>query len=317
MLVYKSFREELGKLLVEVGEKVENVVVVTADVGKPTRAIMFGERFKDRYFNVGIAEQHMIGFAAGLAVAGAIPIVTGFAVFIMRGWEQIRNSVARMNLNVKIVATHAGYSDHADGASHQALEDIALMRTLPNMVVVVPADVADLRRCFEKLVLRYRGPVYLRLGRDYAPPVTEDIDYEYEVGKAYLIREGYDIAIMGVGVVLHEALKAAEELARLGISTAVVNILNVKPIDVEAIVSVAKKTGRVIVVEEHMVYGGVGGAVAEVLAQRCPVPMRVIGAETFGRSARSHEELLSYYGLDSRSIVKVALEMVKSGGRDS
>jgi transketolase len=309
---YKSFREELGKLLVDVGEKAENVVVVTADVGKSTRAIMFGEKFKDRYFNVGIAEQHMIGFAAGLAVAGAIPVVTGFATFIMRGWEQIRNSVARMNLNVKIVATHAGYSDHADGASHQALEDIALMRALPNIVVVVPADVADLRRCFEKLVLKYKGPVYIRLGRDYAPSITEDIEYDYEIGRAYVIREGHDVAIMSAGVVLYEALKAAEDLAKLGISASVINVLNVKPIDVEAIVSIAKKTGRIVVVEEHMVFGGIGSAIAEVLAQKYPVLMRIIGASTFGRSAKSHEELLSYYGLDGKSIAKTVLEVIRN-----
>jgi transketolase len=306
----KSFREEFGKLLIEIGEKSDRVVVVTADVGLSTRASMFGEKFRNRYFNVGIAEQHLIGFAAGLAIAGAIPIATAFAVFILRGWEQIRNSVARMNLNVKIVATHAGYSDHADGASHQALEDIALMRVLPNMAVVVPADTADLRRCFEKLVLEYRGPTYIRLGRDYAPPVTEDVDYEYEVGKAYILKDGHDVAIIGAGVVLHEALVAAKELDKRGISACVVNLLNIKPIDVDTIVAVAKKTGRVVVVEEHMVYGGVGSAVAEILVQRYPVPMRLLGATSFGRSAKSQQELLSYYGLDSKSIIKTVLEVM-------
>ncbi|MCC6015631.1 MAG: transketolase family protein [Desulfurococcaceae archaeon] len=306
----KSFREEFGKLLIEIGEKSDRVVVVTADVGLSTRASMFGEKFRDRYFNVGIAEQHLIGFAAGLAIAGAIPIATAFAEFILRGWEQIRNSVARMNLNVKIVATHAGYSDHADGASHQALEDIALMRVLPNMAVVVPADTADLRRCFEKLVLEYRGPTYIRLGRDYAPPVTEDVDYEYEVGKAYILKDGHDVAIIGAGVVLHEALVAAKELDKRGISACVVNLLNIKPIDVDTIVAVAKKTGRVVVVEEHMVYGGVGSAVAEILVQRYPVPMRLLGATSFGRSAKSQQELLSYYGLDNKSIIKTVLEVM-------
>jgi transketolase len=306
----KSFREEFGKLLIEIGEKSDRVVVVTADVGLSTRASMFGEKFRDRYFNVGIAEQHLIGFAAGLAIAGAIPIATAFAEFILRGWEQIRNSVARMNLNVKIVATHAGYSDHADGASHQALEDIALMRVLPNMAVVVPADTADLRRCFEKLVLEYRGPTYIRLGRDYVPPVTEDVDYEYEVGKAYILKDGHDVAIIGAGVVLHEALVAAKELDKRGISACVVNLLNIKPIDVDTIVAVAKKTGRVVVVEEHMVYGGVGSAVAEILVQRYPVPMRLLGATSFGRSAKSQQELLSYYGLDSKSIIKTVLEVM-------
>jgi len=306
----KSFREEFGKLLIEIGEKSDRVVVVTADVGLSTRASMFGEKFRNRYFNVGIAEQHLIGFAAGLAIAGAIPVATAFAEFILRGWEQIRNSVARMNLDVKIVATHAGYSDYADGASHQALEDIALMRVLPNMAVVVPADTADLRRCFEKLVLEYRGPTYIRLGRDYAPPVTEDVDYEYEVGKAYILKDGHDVAIIGAGVVLHEALVAAKELDKRGVSAYVVNLLNIKPIDVDTIVAVAKKTERVVVVEEHMVYGGVGSAVAEVLVQRYPVPMRLLGATSFGRSAKSQQELLSYYGLDSKSITKTVLEVM-------
>ena len=307
----RSFRETFGELLVALGRKRSDVVVVTADVGKSTRAYRFGEIFKDRYFNVGISEQHMIGFAAGLALAGAIPIVTAFAMFIMRAWEQIRNSVARMNLNVKIVATHAGYSDYADGASHQSLEDIALMRVIPNMNVVVPADIADLRRCFEKLVVDIKGPVYIRIGRDYAPPITEDLDYEFELGKAYILRDGYDVAIMGSGVVLYEALKAAEELKKYGVSAAVVNILSVKPIDTQTIVSIAEKTGRVVTVEEHSIYGGVGSAVAEVLAQEYPVPMRILGAKTFGRSAKSQKELLDYFELNDKAIVKACLDLVK------
>jgi transketolase len=178
------------------------------------------------------------------------------------------------------------------------------------MTVVVPADTADLRRCFEKLVLEYRGPTYIRLGRDYVPPVTEDVDYEYEVGKAYILKDGHDVAIIGAGVVLHEALVAAKELDKRGISACVVNLLNIKPIDVDTIVAVAKKTERVVVVEEHMVYGGVGSAVAEILVQRYPVPMRLLGATSFGRSAKSQQELLSYYGLDSKSIIKTVLEVL-------
>jgi len=310
-----SFRDVFGELLVEIGKEAGEVVVVTADVGKSTRAYKFGELFRDRYFNVGISEQHMVSFAAGLASVGAIPIVTAFASFMMRAWEQIRNSVARMNLNVKIVATHAGYSDHADGASHQMLEDIALMRVLPNMSVFVPADVYDLRRCFKRLVLDVRGPVYMRLGRDYSPHITRDLDYECELGKAQVLREGHDVAIMGSGVVLHEALIAAEELEEMGISAAVVNILFAKPLDVETIVRIARKTGRVVTVEEHMVYGGVGGAVAEVLAQTYPVPMKILGSTSFGRSAKSQKELIEYFNLGRRSIVKACLELVGHGNR--
>ncbi|MEL9940694.1 MAG: transketolase family protein [Ignisphaera sp.] len=313
----KSFRDALGELLVEIGEEDQNVAVVTADVGKSTRAIKFGEIFKDRYFNVGISEQHMITFAAGLARAGAKPVVVAFAAFIMRAWEQIRNSVARMNLNVKIVATHAGYSDFADGSSHQMLEDIALMRVLPNMNVVVPADVGDLRRCLKRIVVEVKNPTYVRIGRDYSPPVTEDMDYRCELGKAYVLREGHDVAIMGSGPILYEALQAAKELEKMGISVAVVNVLSVKPIDREAIVKIAKSVGRIVTVEEHMVFGGVGSAIAEVVAQEYPVPMKMIGATTFGRSARSQQELLEFFGLDRKAIVKACLEVVKNRDRNA
>mgnify|MGYP001626172532 CR=1 FL=1 len=311
----QSFRDVLGELLVEIGNEDQNVVVITADVGKSTRAAKFGEVFKDRYYNVGISEQHMITFAAGLAAIGAKSVVVAYAAFIMRAWEQIRNSVARMNLNVKIIATHSGYSNYADGSSHQMLEDIALMRVIPNMNVVVPADVHDLRRCLKKLVIETRGPVYIRIGRDYSPPITFGIEYDCELGKAYLLRDGHDIAIMGSGVVLYEALQAAEELKKMGISVAVVNVLSVKPIDRETILNVAKKTGRVVTVEEHMVFGGVGSAIAEVLAQEYPVPMRILGSTTFGRSAKSHQELLEYFNLDKKAIVKAVLEVISHGNR--
>ncbi|MCS7111816.1 MAG: transketolase family protein [Ignisphaera sp.] len=310
-----GMRDVVGEMLAELGEEISNLVVVTADVGKPTRVFNFSQRFPDRYYNVGIAEQHMINFAAGLASAGALPVVAGFAIFIQRAWEQIRNTVARMNLNVKIVATHAGYSDHADGSSHQALEDIALMRAIPNMNVIVPADVADIRRSFRAVVASVKGPVYYRIGRDYAPPVTEGYDYEFVLGRAYTLREGSDVAIIGAGPILYEALIAADTLRSMGISASVINLLTVKPIDAESIERAARVTGHIVTVEEHVVYGGVGSAVAEIISERYPVPIRFVGAKTFGRSARSVKELLEHFNLDSKAIVRACLEVVKHGDR--
>ncbi|MEM2698293.1 MAG: transketolase C-terminal domain-containing protein [Ignisphaera sp.] len=310
-----GMRDVVGEILASLGEEVRDLVVITADVGRPTRVYRFGQKFPDRYYNVGIAEQHMIDFAAGLASAGAQPIVAAFAMFVLRAWEQIRNTVARMNLNVKIIATHAGYSDHADGSSHQALEDIAVMRAIPNMNIVVPADIADIKRSLRSIVADVRGPVYYRIGRDYAPPVTDGHDYEFALGKAYTLRDGYDVTIVGAGPILYEALTAAETLGKMGISTSVINLLTVKPIDVESIERAARATGCIVTVEEHVVYGGIGSAVAEVVAERYPVPMRFIGARTFGRSAKSVRELLEYFNIDSRSIVKACLEVIKHDNR--
>jgi len=315
MIQSMGMRDAVGKILVELGEDIENLIVITADVGKSTRVYGFNQRFPERYFNVGIAEQHMIDFAAGMALAGALPIVTGFAMFISRAWEQIRNTIARMNLNVKIIATHAGYSDHADGSSHQALEDIAIMRVIPNMNVVVPADVADVERSLRKVIVDVKGPVYYRVGRDYAPPITEDLDYEFRLGKAYILREGYDVAIVGAGTVLYDALIAADNLKKIGISATVVNLLTIKPIDVETIEGIARRTGRIVTIEDHVIYGGVGSAVAEVVVEKYPVPMRFIGAKTFGRSAKSVRELLDYFGVNSKAIVDACLEVIRYGDR--
>ena len=223
----------------------------------------------------------------------------------------MRNSVARMNLNVKIIATHAGYSDHADGSSHQALEDIAIMRVIPNMNVVVPADVADVERSLRKVIVDFKGPVYYRVGRDYTPSITDNYDYEYEFGRAYVLEEGYDIAIISAGPVLLESLIAAKELKKLGVSTTVVNLINIKPIDEVLLESIARRCGRIITVEEHTIYGGIGSAVAEVVIQKYPVPMKFIGVVGYGRSAKNVKELWDYYGLRSEVIVKTVLELLK------
>jgi transketolase len=303
-------RETFGRLLAELGETEKDLIVITADVGDSTRAMYFREKFKDRYFNVGISEQDMVNFAAGLAAVGKKPAIVNFAMFLMRAWEQIRNSIARMNLDVKMFVTHAGYSDHGDGSSHQALEDITLMRVLPNMKVIVPADPKDIERSLP-VIIKERGPIYYRMGRDYSPPITVGQEYDFKIGKAYVIKEGSDLVIMGAGVVLWDALKAAEELEKMGISTAVINLFSIKPIDEDTIEYYARKTGRVITIEEHSIYGGIGSAVAEVLAKRYPVPMRFIGATTFGRSARSQRDLLDYYNINYKSIIREAIDLVK------
>lgn len=305
-----SMREAFGRMLVKLGEEDKDIIVITADVGDSTRAAYFREKFPDRYFNVGIAEQDMVNFAAGLAAVGKKPVAVDFAMFLMRAWEQIRNTIGRMNLNVKLIATHSGYSDSGDGSSHQALEDIALMRTLPNMKVIIPADAADVERSLP-VIMKDVGPLYFRIGRDYSPPITSSMDYKFEIGRAYVLRDGDDLAIMGAGVVLWDALKAAEELEKMGISTAVINVPSIKPIDEATIEYYARKTGRIITIEEHTIYGGVGSAIAEVVVQKYPVAMRFIGSTTYGRSARSQRDLLDYFGFTPANIVKKALELMR------
>ncbi|HWQ16683.1 MAG TPA: transketolase family protein [Sulfolobales archaeon] len=310
-----SMRETFGKLLVSLGEIHRDLVVITADVGDSTRASYFRDRFPARFFNVGISEQHMVNFAAGLAAAGMRPLVTCFAMFLMRAWEQIRNTTARMNLDVKFIATHAGLSDSIDGSSHQALEDIALMRVIPNMKVVVPADSSEIMRSLPKIVAEERGPVYYRIGRDYSPPITADISDDFKLGRATVLRDGEDITIIGAGPVLWNALEASKELSRLGIKAAVIDMATIKPIDEDIVESYARKTGAIVTVEEHSIYGGLGSAVAEVVVKRYPVPMKILGTTTFGRTAKSQEELIEHFGLGKNSIIKAVAEVMGSGRR--
>ncbi|MGC8570322.1 MAG: transketolase C-terminal domain-containing protein [Caldivirga sp.] len=305
---FGSMRDAVGKALLEAGERYNDLYVVTADVGGSTRAIWFKEKFPNRYIDVGIAEQHMIGVASGLALTGLRPVAIGFAMFIMRAWEQVRNTVSRMNLNVKIIGTHSGLSDYADGASHQTFEDISLMRTLPNMTIVVPADPNEANKAVLAL-LEHQGPAYIRIGRDYGPRVTNGD--EFKVGKASVLRDGDDVAIIGAGPVLWDALMAAEELGKMGISTMVINLSTIKPIDADTVIKAAKRTGAVLTIEEHSTFGGVGSAVAEVLAQNYPVPIRMIGVNGFGRSGRSTRQLMEYIGLTHRKIVNETLTLLK------
>lgn len=304
-------RDAVGCALVELGEEDRDVVVLTADVGRSTRASYFASRFPDRFVNVGIAEQDLVGFASGLALAGKKPYVLAFAMFMMRAWEQIRNTVDRMNLNVKLVATHSGFSDHGDGSSHHSLEDLALMRVLHNMVVVVPADSLEAYHTI-KLVHGFKGPVYIRVGRDYSPKVTS-VDDIPKLGRLRVLREGEDASIIGVGPLLAHALEAAKILEeRHGLRIAVANLYTLKPVDVDGLVRLAQKTGVVFVVEEHFPRGGVFGVVAEVLVQHKPVPVYPIAAKGYGRSARSVMDLYEVHGLTPQAIAEKVLEVLKS-----
>lgn len=300
-------RDAYGKALLVLGEENPNVVVLDADLSKSTKTAEFSKNYPERFFNMGIAEANLLGTAAGLAAAGKTPFASTFAVFATgRAFEQIRNSIAYPKLNVKIAATHAGVSVGEDGGSHQAIEDIAIMRALPNMVVLVPADGEETRQMV-LAAAEYNGPVYLRMGRLDVPVIFGE-DYHFEIGKAKVLKEGTDVAIMANGLMVAIALEAAELLASEGISVSVVNVSSVKPIDEETILRVAKETGAVVTAEEHNIIGGLGSAVAEILGEKLPTPMVRVGLkDTFGESGRPYE-LLEKYGLTKENLVKAARE---------
>ncbi|ALU11941.1 transketolase [Ignicoccus islandicus DSM 13165] len=301
----RSPRDAFGKSLVEEGEKRKDLVVLTADVADATRTKWFAEKFPDRFINVGISEQAMIGMSAGLSAVGFLPLASAFAMFLMRAWEQMRNMICRAHVNVKVVATHAGFSDAGDGSSHQCLEDVALMRTLPCMTVVVPADPLEVYKA-TKAILDYPTPVYMRIGRDYGPTIHKE-DYEFEIGKAEWLRDGHDYVIVGNGPLLWDALKAADHLRENGISVAVINMHTVKPLDTQTLTKLFNFNG-IVTIEEHSVRGGLGSAVAEFLLQHStstspPPPMEIMGARGYGRSARDVRQLIIAQGLDSTSII--------------
>lgn len=305
----KSPRVAYGEALVELGKKNEKVVVLDADLAHATQTAMFAERFKDRFFNVGIAEQNLMGVAAGLALSGFIPFASTFAIFgAGRAFEQIRNTICYPNsLNVKIAVTHAGVTVGEDGGSHQAVEDISLMRSLPNMTVLVPCDAVETKKAVYA-ASKIDGPVYIRIARPMAPIITNE-DYNFEPGRANVIKEGSDVTIFATGLMVAKALEAAAELENQAISASVVNIHTIKPLDAETILREAGKTKKVITVEEHSIIGGLGSAVAEVLIENMPVKMMRIGInDMFGQSG-TPDELLEHYGLTSEHIVKVAKEM--------
>ncbi len=297
----KATRDAFGETLLELGRKNDKIVALSADLQDSTKAILFQKEFQDRFVNVGIAEQDLLGIAAGYALEGFIPYVSSFASFITtRPFDMIRMLACYNNINIKIVATHTGVTVGEDGGSAQMLEDIAIMRALPNMVVLCPADAVETKKMVE-VIADYKGPVYLRLARSKYPVIT-DAEKTFEIGKGNVLREGKDVTLMGTGLMVSKALEAAELLAREGIEARVVNMSSIKPIDRDLLVKCAKETGKIVTLEEHQVIGGLGGAVCEVLAQEYPVPVKIIGVENrFGQSGKP-EELLEEYGLDSKSI---------------
>ncbi len=305
----QATRDAYGKALVALGAENLDIVVLDADLSKSTKTADFAKHYPERFFNMGIAEQNLMGTAAGLAAAGKIPFASTFAIFATgRAFEQIRNSIAYPKLNVKIAATHAGITVGEDGGSHQAIEDIAIMRSVPNMTVLVPADGEETRQVI-MAAARYKGPVYIRMGR-LDVPLLFGQDYQFEIGKANVLREGTDVAIMANGIMVAYALEAAEELSLAGISVSVVNVASVKPLDVSTLVQVAKKTKAVVSAEEHNIIGGLGSAIAEVLAENAPTPMVRVGLkDTFGESGRPLE-LLEKYGLTKASLIKAVHEVI-------
>ena len=296
-------REGYGKTLVELGAEMPNLVVLDADLAGATKTAMFKKAYPDRHFNCGIAEGNMMSIAAGLAAAGMVPFASSFAMFAAgRAFEQVRNSIGYPHLNVKIGATHGGISVGEDGASHQCLEDISLMRSIPGMVVMCPADDTEAKMAV-RAAAKYDGPVYLRFGRAPVPVVFGD-DYKFEIGKGSVIREGKDVSIIANGLCVASAIEAAEMLAKDGIDAEVVNMCTVKPLDEELVIRTASKTGKVVTAEEHSIIGGLGSAVAECLAEKCPTRMYRIGVrDRFGESA-SAAVLLHEYMLDGEGLYK-------------
>ena len=301
-------REAYGAALRDLGKTNPDVVALDADLAGSTKSAMFGAAYPERFFDMGIAEADMIGTAAGLASCGKIPFASSFSVFVTgRAFEQIRNSVCNAGLNVKIVGSHAGPSCGEDGSSHQAIEDIAIMRSLPNMTVVVPADDVEAYSA-TKALAEHEGPAYLRVAR-LASPTVFGADHTFVLGKGELLREGDDVTVVACGMMVSRALDAAERLAEEGISAQVVNMATIKPLDVDLLVSCAKRTGKVITIEEGTILGGLGTAVAEALSERYPVPVRRIGMpDVFGTSGPG-AELLDHFGLNADHIIEVAREL--------
>ncbi len=297
-------RDSYGNALVELGKEHENLVVLDADLAAATKTGVFQKAFPERHIDCGIAECNMMGVAAGLAATGKVPFASSFAMFAAgRAFEQIRNSVGYPKLNVKIGATHAGISVGEDGATHQCNEDIALMRTIPGMVVINPSDDVEAKAAV-KAAYEHEGPVYLRFGRLAVPVINDREDYKFELGKGVVLREGKDITLIATGLPVAETLEAAEKLAVDGIDAKVINIHTIKPLDEELIVAAAKETGKVVTIEEHSVIGGLGSAVCDVLSEKEPTKVLKIGInDTYGESGPA-VELIKKYGLDAESIYK-------------
>ena len=298
-------RDSYGKALAELGAVHENLVVLDADLAGATKTVTFKKAFPERHFDCGIAEANMICVAAGMSTTGLVPFASTFAMFAAgRGFEQIRNSIGYPNLNVKIGATHGGISVGEDGASQQCCEDFGLMRTIPGMVVMSPSDDVE-ARAMVKAAYEYQGPVYIRFGRAAVPVVHEE-GFNFQIGKGEVLRDGTDVAIMANGLLVYEAIVAAEELAKEGINAMVINMATIKPLDEELVMAAAKKCGKIITAEEHSVIGGLGEAVASLLSEKLPTPVKRVGVnDVFGRSGPA-AEVLKYYGLTAENIADAA-----------
>jgi transketolase len=305
----ESTRVEYGKTLAQLGAENPQIVVLDADLSGSTQTHHFAKIFKDRFFNVGIAEQDLMGTAAGLALGGKIPFASTFAMFATgRAWEQIRQTIAYGNLNVKIVASHGGVTVGEDGGSHQAVEDLALMRILPNMVVLVPADGPE-TRAMTRWAAAYQGPVYMRTGRMAVPSIYDDT-YTFELGRSSVLREGRDVTLMGIGIMVQACLDAAALLAQESIEARVLNLSCLKPLDWELVVESARLTNAVVTAEEHMANGGLGSAVSEILGEHYPAPVKRVGLrDTFGMSGPP-ADLLTHYGLTADDIKQAALQVI-------
>lgn len=295
-------RESYGNALVELGAKYDNIVVLDADLAAATKTGIFKKVYPERHINCGIAESNMVGIAAGLAATGKVPFVSSFAMFVAgRAFEQVRNSVGYPKLNVKIGATHAGISVGEDGATHQCNEDLALMRTIPGMVVINPSDDIEAKAAVAA-AYEHEGPVYMRFGRLATPVINDREDYKFELGKGVTLREGKDVTIIATGLCVAESLEAAEKLAADGIDAKVINIHTIKPLDEELVIEAAKATGKVVTVEEHSIIGGLGSAVCDCLSQNAPTPVLKIGVnDVYGESGPALK-LIAKYGLDAEGI---------------
>lgn len=302
-------RDGYGKALLKLIGDGKPVVALDADVAKSTRTVWVRDQYPEHFLDMGIAEQDMVGTASGLALGGIIPFASTYGVFLAgRAWDQIRTTVCYNNLNVKLAGAHAGISVGPDGATHQALEDVALMRVLPNMTVVVPCDAVETEKATLALAER-EGPCYIRFGREAVPVITDE-DSPFEIGKANVLRDGKDAVLFANGAMVYEGLEAAKQLAGEGIDLMVINLHTVKPLDQEAVLAAARKTGRVITAEEHQAAGGMGSAVAECLAQHYPVPMRILGMQDgFGESG-ALDELMKRYGFSSDAIYQAVKDFV-------
>ena len=311
-VIKKATRESYGEALTALAEKYPNLVVLDADLAAATKTGIFKKAYPDRHYDCGIAEANMMGVAAGLAAAGMVPFASSFAMFAAgRAFEIVRNSIGYPHLNVKIGATHAGISVGEDGATHQCCEDIALMRTIPGMTIINPADDTEARAAVEAAIL-HDGPVYCRFGRLAVPVINDPASYKFELGKGVTLREGKDAAVIATGLMVNEALIAAETLASEGISVRVINIHTIKPLDEEIVLAAANDCGTIVTAEEHSIIGGLGSAVAECVCAGCPVPVRRVGVnDTFGHSG-SAVELLKQFGLSAEHIAEVVREAVRA-----